>query len=462
MWALRRRITIIGLIASVFLVLVVFPYWYLHREVPTCFDGKQNQGELGIDCGSPCALLCKGAAKDLSILWTKVFPIRPGEYDVVAYVENPNFDVGTQRFDYTATLYDVNGTAIATKDGAGFARPSERFVVFAGGMLTGENAATAGKIEIHPGIQWVSAVKSPPLFSVGDKSLTHADRRPELTATIHNETTDIYRNVDVAAIIYDSKNTPIGVSSTKVDKLAAKGTENLIFTWPGGFTYVAETEQCETPVDVILAVDRSGSMHDEDKIGQAKNAAEEFFSHIGAQDQGAYVSFANEATNPIDQPLTDNVDRIKRAVARTIIHTDGLQFTNIADAIRRAIDEFATMRHNVDARPILVLLTDGIPNRPLDANGKGSEEFASEAALQVANEAKKDNIALYTIGLGSDLNAQLLQSLATSPEYYYQAASGSELNKIYEQIATAICKKNPSIIEIIPRVNDVVPTTQTP
>ncbi len=462
MWALRRRIIIVGLLIAALLLLVVFPYWLSHREVPTCFDGKQNQGEQGVDCGSPCALLCKGKAKDLNILWTKVFAIRTGTYDVVAYVENPNFDVGTQKFTYTATLYDASGNVIATQDGVDFARPSERFIIFAGNMLTGENVAKTGSVEIHPDFSWVTTPKSPPLFTISEKQLTSADHTPHLTALIHNMTPDIYRNIDVSAVIYDSKNNPIGVSSTKVDKLIPKGDEKLIFTWPGGFSYVAETEQCDTPVDVVLAVDRSGSMHDEDKIGQAKLAAEVFFKKLNSQDQGAFVSFANEATNPIDQPLTGNVERLTRAIDRTIIHTDGLQFTNIADAIRRSIDEFSTMRHNTDARPIIVLLTDGIPNRPLDSAGKGSEEYASQYAIQIANEAKKDNIALYTIGLGSDVNTKLMTSLATSPEYYYPAATGGELATIYQQIATAICKKNPSVIEIIPRVNDVVPSLQTP
>ena len=213
---------------------------------------------------------------------------------------------------------------------------------------------------------------------------------------------------------------------------------------------------------MILAVDRSGSMLDEDKLGQAKNASEQFLSRISDKDQAAYISFANEASKPVDQTLTNDQTRLRRAVENTQIHTNGLQFTNLADALQATINEFATRRHDPSTRAIAVLLTDGIPNRPLDANGKGTEEYASQYAIQVANEAKKDNIAIYTIGLGSDVNTQLMQTLATSPEFYYPAASGSELSAIYQQIASAICKKNPSVIEIIPRVNNVLPATQTP
>jgi hypothetical protein len=52
------------------------------------------------------------------------------------------------------------------------------------------------------------------------------------------------------------------------------------------------------------------------------------------------------------------------------------------------------------------------------------------------------------------VNAKLLQDIATAPEYYYAAASGAELSGVYQQIATAICQKGPSVIEIIPRVQN--------
>ena len=459
---MRRRMGIIGVVTAALMLFVVLPYWYTHREIPTCFDGKQNQGELGVDCGSPCAVLCKGQAKDLNILWTKVFPVRVGAYDVVAYVENPNFDIGTDHFSYTATLYDADGQVIATRISNDFVLPSERFVVFAGGMLTGDKVAAKGSIEINPDFTWVTTQKTGVSFSVTNKQLVGADQKPILTALLHNDTPRLYRNIDVAAVIYDSKGNPIGVSSTRVEKIDPNGAEKLNFTWPDAFDYLAETEECETPVDVMLAIDRSGSMREEDKIGQAKLAAQQFIKRLSPNDQVGIVSFASEASNPPDQTLTGESSRATRVADRIDIHTDGLQFTNIGDALRRSIDEMATLRHNKDARPIIVIMTDGVPNRPTKADGKSDEAYAANYAMQIATEAKKDNISVYSIGLGSDLNIDLLTSIATKPEQFYQAASGADLGKVYQQIANAICKKSPSVIEIIPRVNDVAPTPTAP
>ncbi len=459
MWAVRRRLSIIGVVVAFFMVTVVFPYAYTHREIPTCFDGKMNQGERGVDCSGPCALVCKQDAKDFSVLWTKVFPIRAGEYDVVAYLENPNFEVGTKAFRYTTRLYDQSGAVIATRDGDGYARPSERFTLFAGRMLTGDKQAASASIEIHQDFDWVNTVKSETMFSVTDKSLLGADQKPKLTARIQNLTPDIVRDIDVAAIIYDSKNNPIGVSKTVVEKIDENGQENIIFTWPHAFDYVAETESCEAPVDVLLAIDRSGSMREEDKLLQAKSAAAQFIDRLSSQDQAGVVTFATEASNPPEQSLTSNKSRLKSAIEGSDIHTDGLQFTNIAAALRRSLDELATQRHNLDARPIIILLTDGIPNRPQDPEKKSDTTFAATAALQVARAAKDEQVSIFTIGLGSDLNAELLRDIASTPEQYYEAASGADLASVYQKIATAICKKSPSIIEIIPRINNVVATT---
>ena len=71
----------------------------------------------------------------------------------------------------------------------------------------------------------------------------------------------------------------------------------------------------------------------------------------------------------------------------------------------------------------------------------------------MALEAKSKDIGLYTIGLGDEVKGDFLAQLSTSPEYYYKAASGAELGAIYQQIATAICKKGPSVIEIISRMS---------
>ena len=440
------------------MVFVALPYWYLHREIPTCFDKKQNGVETGVDCGGACLLVCKENVRDLNILWAKVFAVRPGVYDVVAYVENPNFSIAAPRVPYTAKLKDANGQVVAVVTGEAWAAPNERFAIFEGNVETGDRIPQTVLFEIpSDGVAWYKMQKQADVLSVSDKSLVSPDKSPKLSATLRSKSTETLRGIQATVVVYDKQGNPIGASETKVEKVEQGGSAKLYFTWTKPFLYDAASESCETPVDVVLVLDRSGSMSSDgnnppEPLTAAKNAAAAFTDRMTPSDQVAFLSFATEASNPIDHTLTDQFSRVKAAIKSTFIHTDGTQYTNIGDAFYRAEEELAAFRHNPDAKPAVVLLTDGDPTYPKDPkNPKAPEEYARKRA----EELKDSGASIYTIGLGSEVKAELLVDLSTSPEYYYPAASGRELGDIYQQIATLICKKGPSVIEIIPRVNTI-------
>ena len=52
------------------ILIVGLPAFLLLYKAPTCFDGKQNQGEGGIDCGGPCVKLCPSAFLPPEVIWT--------------------------------------------------------------------------------------------------------------------------------------------------------------------------------------------------------------------------------------------------------------------------------------------------------------------------------------------------------------------------------------------------------
>jgi Mg-chelatase subunit ChlD len=117
-----------------------------------------------------------------------------------------------------------------------------------------------------------------------------------------------------------------------------------------------------------------------------------------------------------------------------------------------ARDEFQTQRRNDDARAIVVLLTDGVPTYPKDAK---NPKYAEQYGQSLAEALKRDGVTIYTIGLGEEVNKEYLLGLASAPENNYIATNGKELAGVYQQIATAICQKGPSVIEVIPRINDI-------
>ena len=59
-WAAKRQLQYLsGFLAIILVIVLIIIAPYL-RSDPTCFDGKQNGNEEGIDCGGSCDLICQG------------------------------------------------------------------------------------------------------------------------------------------------------------------------------------------------------------------------------------------------------------------------------------------------------------------------------------------------------------------------------------------------------------------
>ena len=84
-WGAKRKI-LIALVVCAIAAAGIF--WYVAHSVyrpPSCTDGKKNQGEAGVDCGGPCARLCKVVSLPPIVHWQRAFPVTESVYNVVAY-----------------------------------------------------------------------------------------------------------------------------------------------------------------------------------------------------------------------------------------------------------------------------------------------------------------------------------------------------------------------------------------
>ncbi|MCB8944467.1 MAG: PKD domain-containing protein [Ardenticatenaceae bacterium] len=179
--------------------------------------------------------------------------------------------------------------------------------------------------------------------------------------------------------------------------------------------------------DIILALDRSSSMDlptaagGMSKYAAAQAAATEFLHLLQFPgDQAGIVSFANDAV--LEHPLSDDVDSLIQA-----LHVERGGPTWFDLALRESRQELVGPRHIPGNKPVIILLTDGVPN--------GADEAT---VLAEAAQAKAQGITIYTIGLGVDVNAALLQAMATTPQHYYPAPATDDLNTIYAQIAHSV------------------------
>ena len=179
--------------------------------------------------------------------------------------------------------------------------------------------------------------------------------------------------------------------------------------------------------DVVLMLDASSSMEG-DKLAAAKAAAIRFVDIVlaGAEpaalegNQVAVVGFNAEAW--LAEGLTDEAPRLRAAIEGLAI-TPG---TRIDFGLAAAAEELWGPRRRPANTPTIVLLTDGLQNG------------APEPAYALATDARARGARIYSIGLGQDVDAAFLATVAGDPVRRYLAPEPADLAAIYAQIAGEI------------------------
>jgi len=238
-WSAKRRLIII------LLVLLVAggvggAYYYFFVRIPvSCSDNIQNQGELGVDCGGPCAKVCESEALPLSVEWVRPFKISPGKYDAAALVVNRNTNFGILKFNYKLTLYDNNNVHVAERSGSIFLNPNEKALVFESGLDTGQRDAVRAFIEYDKAevsANWVRTgdLSGKPKLSVAMEKVTEG-ATPTVSADIINDNPVDVGNINVSVVVYDADDNAMAVSTTFIDVLPRNQTQSVVFTWPAPF-----------------------------------------------------------------------------------------------------------------------------------------------------------------------------------------------------------------------------------
>lgn len=440
-----------------FLVMVSYPTYKALFPAPICFDQKQNGAETGIDCGGGCSLYCSFEVKAPRTVWAKAFFVTSGYYDMAAYVENPNLKAGIQSTKYKIRGIDIDGKTVAERSGIMDIPPASTFLVFEGGFALDK---IPEKVEIEWNIddlaRWTKATQIESVIMSKNIILKNTDTKPRLNATLVN--TDPVSRVEktvLGAIIYDALRHPIAVSRTYVDGLPKSGEADIFFTWPSRITKNPTSGICTTPVDTMLVFDRSGSMNvgrktPPEPLTTAKTAAMAYVDSAELIDKVGLVSFATTESKPIDHELSSDNQNIKNAIANMSIDNVSLQYTNLGDAIKAAALELASARHTKDAKGVIVALTDGIANRPLDPINPKNTKYAEEYASTQANDARMQGIDVYAIGLGKGTDeAYLRDRIAMNDDRYFNAPTAADLQSVYKKIAESVCKPENFITDIV-------------
>lgn len=174
-------------------------------------------------------------------------------------------------------------------------------------------------------------------------------------------------------------------------------------------------EPVATPIDIALVIDCSGSMYG-DKLSDAKKAAIRFLDDIDPSFRVGLVSFQTQAK--LEMTLTEDFSKLSQAI-NNLSAGGG---NNDEGAIAIARDQVLVNSQNMK---VLVLLADG---RPADMG----------AMLREADHAKQQDIQLIAIGVGDDVDSDLLKQVASTPEDYYFVEESVHLESTFTTIASRL------------------------
>lgn len=224
------------------------------------------------------------------------------------------------------------------------------------------------------------------------------------------------------------------------DKTLGTGSIDCGGTVPVTVSLTGQADIIENPVDVMLVLDRSGSMSGSPLVAM-KNGANKFVDIIDEASDGTLdgvitgsrvgmVSFASGAS--LNQALTGDALAVKAAINSLV--ASGA--TAIGDGIN-----LAQAQYNPASNNKMVVFTDGV-------NNTGANPTTAAANAQAAGTE------IWAIGLGG-VNAAQINAIASDPdsEHAFITPSEDELEAIFEGIGADIVVPAASNVEVVDTVD---------
>ena len=186
-----------------------------------------------------------------------------------------------------------------------------------------------------------------------------------------------------------------------------------------GFTTAEVNERTDLrPLNLVFVIDKSGSMADSDKMSRVKEGLRTMIGKLRPDDIVSIVTFDSTAQVLYPARPIGDADGLRRAIDCLV--PDGS--TNLHSGLMLGYAE-AKKHFRSGATNRVILLTDGIANTGVVE----PERIAAESS-----EFNGQGIDLSTIGVGLDLNNDLLRNLASSGRGLYHFISDyKDINKVF-------------------------------
>jgi hypothetical protein len=240
---------------AVAMLLGIAAYYAFFKAPETCFDGRQNQNEQGVDCGGVCAAVCKEnvSGADLEITEIAFVPGGNGQYDILGKIYNPNDEIGAASFTYAAELRDGSGEVLAVRSGTSYILPQENKYILELNLAAQAQPATAS-LRISE-IEWArfSGYQEKPSINIYQKRygpISSGAGFSEAFGLLSNESPYDFRSIIVRVILRDNSGKPLAFNTTEMRTVRSHEERDFRLVWPSAFPGTVEKVEMEADADV--------------------------------------------------------------------------------------------------------------------------------------------------------------------------------------------------------------------
>lgn len=240
-WRKRRKRMFIYSFALILLAFTFYKaYPYLNPD-PTCFDGKINGDEIGIDCGGSCELSCHNEILPIEVKFSRAVKTEENLYDLIAIVQNRNLNKNVRDgvINYTFSIYDKAGLLLKTVSGISVMPVGQTFPIIFQNVpvdLT-SSGNDISRVVTDVGFnspEWikVDSVFANNFFTVESTNFEqNRNNISQLSVSLKNLTKATFKNIPVRVTLEDDVGNFMAINETIMAEIKPEGNATLSFTW---------------------------------------------------------------------------------------------------------------------------------------------------------------------------------------------------------------------------------------
>lgn len=214
----------------------------------------------------------------------------------------------------------------------------------------------------------------------------------------------------------------LGVFSRTGQPVPGLTRDDFTMDEDGASVAIVSVDVEKTPLSLALVLDVSGSM--KPAIDQLKAAVCDFITSLEPHDRAMVMTFSDKVR--IREELT--------AARGTLLDAVGTLEAEGATALYDAMHQAVRHLSRVEGRRMAVVFSDG-----RDRNSTGTKPQSIYSPRAVAQLARQAQVPLWNIGMGQDIDQNLLEKLsALTGGRSYMAADASELRKAFGDVMTDV------------------------